>query len=66
MDFHLKSTLSHIRIIMAHLSEIHCLITFPLKREATGLDGRGSIPGKARDFSLLHSIQTASADHPTS
>jgi hypothetical protein len=28
-----------------------------------GLDGRGSIPGEARDFSLLHSIQTGSGTH---
>jgi hypothetical protein len=31
-----------------------------------GLDGRGSIPGRASDFSLLHSVQTDSEDYPAS
>jgi hypothetical protein len=29
-----------------------------------GLDGWGSIPGRPRDFSLLHSIQTSPGAHP--
>jgi hypothetical protein len=29
-----------------------------------GLDGRGSIPGKGKRFSLLHSVQTGSGAHP--
>jgi hypothetical protein len=33
---------------------------------ATGLDGRGSIPGKARDFSLPHSVHAGSVSHPAS
>jgi hypothetical protein len=28
-----------------------------------GLDGLGSIPAKARDFSLLHSVKTSSGDN---
>jgi hypothetical protein len=31
-----------------------------------GLDGQGLIPAGARDFSLLHSVQTGSEAHPTS
>jgi hypothetical protein len=31
-----------------------------------GLSGRTSIPGRARDFSLLHSVQTRSGSNPTS
>jgi hypothetical protein len=31
-----------------------------------GMDDQGSIPGKARDFSLLHSVQTDSGAHPAS
>jgi hypothetical protein len=30
------------------------------------LDGWGSIPGRARDFSPLHSVQTVSGAHPVS
>jgi hypothetical protein len=30
------------------------------------LDGRGLIPAEVRDFSLLHSVQTGSWDHPSS
>jgi hypothetical protein len=30
------------------------------------LDSPGSVPGKARDSSLLHSIQTGSGAHPAS
>jgi hypothetical protein len=30
------------------------------------LDGRASIPGRATDFSLLHSVQTGSGSNPTS
>jgi hypothetical protein len=33
---------------------------------ATGLNGRGSIPGRDKIFSLLHSVQTVSGDHPAS
>jgi hypothetical protein len=35
---------------------------------ATGYrpDGQGSIPGRARDLSLLHSVQTGSGAHPSS
>jgi hypothetical protein len=29
-----------------------------------GLEDRGSIPGRLRDFSLLHSVQTDSGAHP--
>jgi hypothetical protein len=32
----------------------------------SGLDGWGLIPGKARDFSLLHSVQTGLIPHPKS
>jgi hypothetical protein len=28
-----------------------------------GQDGRGSIPGRGKRFSLLHSVQTGSEDH---
>jgi hypothetical protein len=31
-----------------------------------GLDGRDSIPVQAKDFSLLHSVQTGSGTHPAS
>jgi hypothetical protein len=31
-----------------------------------GQDGRGSIPGRARDFSLFHGVQTDSGAHPAS
>jgi hypothetical protein len=31
-----------------------------------GLDGRVSIPDKARDFSLFHSFQNGSDAHPVS
>jgi hypothetical protein len=31
-----------------------------------GLDGRGSIPGRGKRFSPLHSVQTGSGPHPTS
>jgi hypothetical protein len=30
-----------------------------------GLEGLGSIPDRARDFSLLHSVQTGSGAHLT-
>jgi hypothetical protein len=30
------------------------------------MDGQGSIPGRSRDFSLLHSVQTGSGAHPAS
>jgi hypothetical protein len=30
------------------------------------LDGQDSIPSRARDFSLLHSVRTGSEAHPTS
>jgi hypothetical protein len=29
-----------------------------------GMDGRGSIPGKSKRFSSLHSVQTGSGAHP--
>jgi hypothetical protein len=29
-----------------------------------GLDDRGSIPGKRKDFSLLHNVHTGSEAHP--
>jgi hypothetical protein len=35
-------------------------------RTGYGLEGQGSIPGRGRVFSLLHSIQTSSGTHPTS
>jgi hypothetical protein len=31
-----------------------------------GLDGRGSIPGRGKKFSLPHSVQTGSRAHPAS
>jgi hypothetical protein len=31
-----------------------------------GVDSQGSIPGKGRDFSLLHSVQTGSGAQPAS
>jgi hypothetical protein len=31
-----------------------------------GLDGRSSIPGRASDFSLLHSVQAGCRAHPAS
>jgi hypothetical protein len=31
-----------------------------------GLDSRGSIPGRGKRFSLLHSVQTGSGAHPAS
>jgi hypothetical protein len=31
-----------------------------------GLDDRGSIPGRGKTFSLLHSIQPGSGAHPSS
>jgi hypothetical protein len=31
-----------------------------------GLDGRSSIPGRARDSSVLHSVETGSGAHPAS
>jgi hypothetical protein len=35
---------------------------------ATGyrLDGRGSVPGRGTDFSILHSAHTGSGSHPAS
>jgi hypothetical protein len=33
---------------------------------AYGLGGRGSIPGKGKRCSLLHSVQTGSVAHPAS
>jgi hypothetical protein len=30
----------------------------------SGLDGRGSIAGRGREFSLLHKVKTASRAHP--
>jgi hypothetical protein len=37
-------------------------------RISTGyeMDGRGSIPGKTRDFTLLYSVQTGSGAHQAS
>jgi hypothetical protein len=31
-----------------------------------GLDNEGSIPGRVKIFSLLHSVQTSSGAHPAS
>jgi hypothetical protein len=31
-----------------------------------GMDGQGSIPGRDRDFSLLHGVKTGSGVHPVS
>jgi hypothetical protein len=31
-----------------------------------GLDSKGLIPGRATDFSLLHSVQTGPGAHPSS
>jgi hypothetical protein len=41
------------------------IITEPreFSRYTDGLGGRGSIPGRDRDFSLLHSVQTGSRAH---
>jgi hypothetical protein len=33
---------------------------------AYGVDGRSSIPGRVRDFSLLHNVQTGFGAHPAS
>jgi hypothetical protein len=31
-----------------------------------GLDGRGSFPGRVKEFSLVHSVKTGSVAHPVS
>jgi hypothetical protein len=72
---HLKRKWSklHLKIIFIIIIIIIIIINIIMSSDSSvvvatgyGLDGRDSIPGKARDFSLLHNIQTCSEIHPAS
>jgi hypothetical protein len=56
-----------LKIMRDFITNLGTGIAQPVKRQATGIDGRGAIPSSCkRFFSLFHKVQTGLGDHVAS